>query len=157
MLTGLSMEDPIVWLIVASLTASVFASLMLTGRSQSPVKLKSAQAQAADELPEDRSHSVAVIEAPPLSQTDELQVRRGELICRPFRNDLGVNRGIAVTKVQAPPVPRPGLKLWSLPVCSALHCARLLSPLNNHRSSPCDTGTCVGMPSRLREVPTDDR
>ena len=45
----------------------------------------------------------AAVVPPPLSASEQGQVQRGELIFRPYRNDLGVNRGVAVQRVHAPP------------------------------------------------------
>ena len=39
---------------------------------------------------------------PPLSDAEEVRVRRGEVVFRPYRNDQGINRGVAVQRVKAP-------------------------------------------------------
>ena len=39
---------------------------------------------------------------PPLSDEEEVRVRRGEVVFRPYRNDQGINRGVAVQRVKAP-------------------------------------------------------
>lgn len=54
-------------------------------------------------LPPHAIASSVAVSPPVLSSFEQAKVQLGELVFRPYRNDAGVNRGIAVQSVSAPP------------------------------------------------------
>lgn len=58
------------------------------------------QARTFEDSPEDTGH--LAVAPPPLSDDEISKVQSGQLIFRPYRNDGGVNRGVAVQRVRAP-------------------------------------------------------
>jgi len=92
------------WLFIQCLAAAL-VWLLFHRRSVS-----SRSSKTMDDEPQPPSRVVPVatpqcapVVPPPLSNTERARLCDGELIFRPYRNDAGINRGVAVQKVKAPP------------------------------------------------------